>query len=356
MLEPPNAALDERIERLESELQARDALLSERTAQLQARDQRIRLLEEALRVLKADQYGASREKLTTASGQRGLFNEVEATIELTEIVGVTPDLTATPLRETRASNGTPGRKALAAHLPRIEVRHELPQDQRVGACGTPMREIGTETSEQLDYVPAKVQVIRHVRAKYACPCGQCGVRIAPLPAHILPRSNAAPGLLAHLVSAKYVDALPLYRQEVIFARHGVSLPRATQAAWIIALSELLQPLLNLMDERLRASGYIRIDETPIQVLKSEKSAHAEHWMWVRVAGPSRQRLILFEYDPSRATAVAARLLEGASDYLQSDGYAVYDAVAARLALIHVGCFAQYLESGFIRPANLIRRQ
>jgi transposase len=339
MLESENAAVDARIQRLESELQVRDALLTEREAQLQARDQRIRILEEALRVLKADQYGASREKLNVAPGQRGLFNEVEATIELTEIVGVEPELTATPLRETRTSNKTAGRKALASHLPRIEVRHELPKEQRLSACGAELREIGTETSEQLDYVPAKVQVIRHVRLKYACACGECGVKIAPLPAHILPRSNAAPGLLAHLVTAKYVDALPLYRQEVIFARHGVSLPRATQAAWIMALSEQSQPLLNLMDERLRASGYIRMDETPVQVLKSEKSPSAEHWMWVRVAGPPGRRLILFEYDPSRATAVAARLLEGASGYLQSDGYAVYDAVAARLGLVHVGCFA-----------------
>jgi hypothetical protein len=123
-------------------------LLSEREAQLQARDQRIRLLEEALRVLKADQYGASREKLTAAPGQRGLFNEVEATIALTEMVGVTPELTATPLRETRASNSTPGRKALAAHLLRIEVRHELTKDQRLCACGAQMQEIGAQSAER----------------------------------------------------------------------------------------------------------------------------------------------------------------------------------------------------------------
>lgn len=340
MLEPASSFdSQERITRLECELRDREELLSQRTLELDARDRRIRLLEEALRVLKADKYGASREKLGVAPGQRGLFNEVEATIELTEMVGVEPELTATPLRETRASHTKPGRKALAAHLPRIEIRHDLPQSERVCACGSPLAEIGAETSEQLDYVPAKVQVLRHVRPKYACPCCQNGVKIAPVPAHILPRSNASPGLLAHLVTAKYVDSLPLYRQETIFARHGVSLPRATQAAWIIAVAELAQPLLNLMDERLRASGYIRIDETPLQVLNSEKAPTAEHWMWVRVAGPPRQRLILFDYDPSRGSQVAQQLLDGATGYVQSDGYAVYDGVAARLKLTHVGCFA-----------------
>lgn len=299
-----------------------ESLLSQRTAEIEVRDLRIRLLEEALRVLKADKYGASREKLGQAPGQQGLFNEVEAIMELTEAVGVEPALTATPLRETRTTHATAGRKALASHLPRIEIRHELPENERTCVCGTALVEIDAETSEQLDYVRAKVQVIRHVRPKYACACCHSGVKIAPVPAQVLPRSNAAPGLLAHLITAKYVDSLPLHRQETIFARHGVALPRATQAAWIIGVAQQLQPLINLMDERVRASGYIRIDETPMQVLKGEKPAGSEHWMWVRVAGPPGQRLILFDYDASRGSQVAERLLEGATGYVQSDGYAV----------------------------------
>jgi transposase len=341
MLEPTSSTdAHARITRLESDLRDREALLDQQTALLEAREQRIRLLEEALRALRADKYGASREKLGAAPGQRGLFNEVETVIELMDVVGVQPELTATPLRETRASESTAGRKALAAHLPRIEIRHELPLSERICACGAQLAEIGAaETSEQLDYIPAKVQVIRHVRPKYACPCCQSGMKIAPVPAHILPRSNASPGLLAHLVTAKYVDGLPLHRQETIFERHGVRLPRATQAGWIIAVGELLQPLVNLMDERLRACGYIRIDETPVQVLKSEKLPSTEHWMWIRVGGPPGQRLILFDYDSSRGAVVAERLLDGAIGYLQSDGYAVYDGVAVRLNLTHVGCFA-----------------
>ena len=332
MLEPSSTDEQSRIAQLES-------LLSERTAEVEGHLRRIRLLEEALRVLQADKYGASREKLGQAPGQRGLFNEAEATLELTEAVGVEPTLTATPLRETRTSDTKAGRKALAAHLPRIEIRHELPAIERMCACGAALQEIGVETSEQLDYVPAKVQVIRHVRPKYACAGCHTSVKIAPVPAQLLPRSNAAPGLLAHLITAKYVDSLPLHRQETIFARHGVALPRATQAAWIIAIAQQLQPLVNLMDERLRASGYIRIDETPMQVLNSEKAASSEHWMWVRVAGPPGQRLILFDYDASRGAAVAERLLEGAAGYVQSDGYAVYDGVSVRLKLTHVGCMA-----------------
>jgi hypothetical protein len=167
---------------------------------------------------------------------------------------------------------------------------------------------------------------------------QC-VKTATVPEHILPKTNAAPGLLAHLVTSKYVDSLPLYRQEAMFERHGVRLPRAAQAAWMIGLNLPLQPLLNLMDERLRSSGYVRIDETRVQVLNSDKAPSALHWMWVRVAGPKHQRIILFDYDPSRGGEVADALIEGCSGYLQSDGYQAYEGASARAGLLHVGCFA-----------------
>ena len=312
---------------------------TELRARIEAREQRIRLLEEALRVLKADIYGPSRERLSVAAGQVELFNEIEATLELTEAVGVEPELKATPLREEKLSAGKPGRAKLASHLPRVEIRHELNLAERQCACGAVLAEIGADISEQLDYVPAKVQVLRHVRVKYACPgCEQC-VKTAALPEHILPKTNASPGLLAQLVTSKYVDSLPLYRQEAMFERHGVRLPRATQAAWMIALTVVLQPLLNLMDERLRCSGYVRIDETRVQVLNSDKAPSALHWMWVRVAGAKHQRIILFDYDPSRGGEVADALIEGCSGYLQSDGYQAYEGVSERAGLLHVGCFA-----------------
>jgi len=338
MLESPSIGAESALNALD-----RAALLeaecSDLRARIEARDQRIRLLEEALRVLKSNTYGPSRERLSVAAGQAELFNEIEATIDITEAVGIEPELAATPLREEKPSTGKPGRSKLASHLPRVEIRHELTETERRCECGGELTEIGTEVSEQLDYVPAKVQVLRHVRVKYACPgCEQC-VKTAALPEHILPKTNASPGLLAQLVTSKYVDSLPLYRQEAMFERHGVRLPRATQAAWMIGLTAPLQPLLNLMDERLRCSGYIRIDETRVQVLHSDKAPSALHWMWVRVAGPKQQRIILFDYDPSRGGEVADALIEGCSGYLQSDGYQAYEGASERARLVHVGCFA-----------------
>jgi transposase len=337
MLESPSVGAD-----IAVTADDRAALLvenSELRARIEAREQRIRLLEEALRVLKANTYGPSRERLSVAVGQVELFNEIEATLDITEAVGMEPELKATPLREEKPAGGKPGRTKLAAHLPRVEIRHELSAAERQCGCGGVLAEIGADVSEQIDYVPAKVQVLRHVRVKYACPgCEQC-VKTAALPEYILPKTNASPGLLAHLVTGKYIDSLPLYRQEAVFERHGVRLPRATQAAWMIGLNLPLQPLLNLMDERLRSSGYVRIDESRVQVLNSDKAPSALHWMWVRVAGPKHQRIILFDYDPSRGGEVADALIEGCSGYLQSDGYQAYEGVSERAGLVHVGCFA-----------------
>ena len=338
MLESPSVGADTAVT-----ADDRAALLvenSELRVRIEAREQRIRLLEEALRLLKANTYGPSRERLSVAAGQVELFNEIETTLELTEAVGVEPELKATPLRDEKPAGGKPGRTKLASHLPRVEIRHELSEAERQCGCGGVLAEIGADVvSEQLDYVPAKVQVLRHVRVKYACPgCEQC-VKTAALPEHILPKTNAAPGLLAQLVTSKYVDSLPLYRQEAMFERHGVRLPRATQAAWMIGLTVPLQPLLNLMDERLRSSGYVRIDETRVQVLNSDKAPSALHWMWVRVAGPKHQRIILFDYDPSRGGEVADALIEGCSGSLQSDGSQAYEGASERAGLLHVGCFA-----------------
>ncbi|MFC4311603.1 IS66 family transposase [Steroidobacter flavus] len=332
MLEP-SSSTDE-----QAQIAQLQALVLSRDAEIKERERYIRLLEEALRLMRAEKYGASRERLGEAPGQRGLFNEAEAAMEVLDAVGFEPALGATPLREDKAPEKSPGRKALPAHLPRIEVRHELPALERVCGCGSLLTEIGAETSEQLDYIPAKIQVIRHVRPKYACRHCHVGVKIGPVPAQFLPRSNISARMAAHLITSKFVDGLPFYRLETVLARHGIAVPRGTQAAVAIRGHEAIVPLVNLMDERMRASGYIRIDETPLQVLKSDTHSQ-QHMMWVRVAGPPGQRLILFDHDPSRSSQVAARLLDGAHGYVQSDGYAAYDAAAASLQLTHVGCFA-----------------
>jgi transposase len=304
---------------------------------LAAREERIGLLEEENRWLKAQLFGRTSEKTPLEErhpDQVWLFNEAEALAKAAESapVGIT-----IPAHE----RGKRGRRKLPAVLLRVDVLHDLPDDQKICAAdGMTLRRIGEEISEQLDYQPAKVRVIRNIRPKYACPCCNSGVAIAAVPAQLLPKSLATPSLLAQITTAKFVDGTPLYRQEPQLARLGVPLGRATMAGWMIQIGGVhVVPLVNLMHEVMLSGPLIHCDETRLQVLKSDKAPTADHWMWVRASGPLGRRIILFDYAASRSGAVPWRLLEGYRGILLTDGYGAYERVAQALQLTHAGCFA-----------------
>jgi transposase len=306
-------------------------------ARWEAREERIKLLEEENRWLKAQLFGRSSEKTPAAEvspDQQRLFNEAET---LAQAAQSAPEKILIPAHERKKR----GRKRLSPELPRVEVLHDLADHEKVCAKdGTALERIGEEISEQLDYQPAQARVIRHIRPKYSCPCCRQGVQIAPTPLTLFPKSLATPALLAHIVTAKFVDGLPLYRQETQFDRLGVSLGRATMAGWMIRLGgTYLVPLINLLNEQLLEQPLIHSDETRLQVLHSDKAPTAEHWMWVRASGPSGRRIVLFDYDPSRGGSVPKRLLQGYEGILLTDGYEPYAIVAAELKLVHAGCMA-----------------
>jgi transposase len=291
-------------------------------------------LQEQLNLALARHYAASSEKISP--DQIRLFDEAEADSEAQERADSTQEtvVVAEHRRKKR------GRRPLPATLPRIDIVHELdPAERRCDRDGTELTEIGEVSSEQLDIIPAQIRVLRHTRKQYACPCGQC-IKTAPLPPQPIPKSLASPGLLAHVTVSKYQDALPLYRQEQILQRIGVDIPRATLANWMIQAGQLIQPLINLMHERILAHDLVQMDETTVQVLKEPgKRAQSKSYLWVQRGGPPQHPLLLYNYDPSRSARVPERLLEGFTGYLQTDGYEAYNAVAARAGIVHVGCFA-----------------
>lgn len=300
---------------------------------------------EQVRLLKHQRFGASSEKYSP--NQQDLFNEAEAEADTPDteqesdtwlagqvdaIIGSTASSPSTGAKR--------GRKALPAELPRVEIIHDLPLDQRHCPEGHALKVIGEEVSEQLDIIPAKIQVLRHIRLKYACPCCTAHVKTADLPEQPIPKSNASAGLLAYIAVSKFQDALPLYRQTLLFRRIGVELARGTLAAWMMRSGALIQPLINLMREHIEHYDLQQIDETTVQVLKeSGKKAETQSYMWVQRGGPPQQPVILFTYAATRGKTVAEDLLENYQGYLQSDGYAGYDAVCINKKLHHVGCFA-----------------
>lgn len=311
------------------------AFILEQQEQLARKDTQITTLREQLNLLIAKRFGPSSEK--GDKQQLGLFNEAETALDAEEVKSEDVETLTVPSH----TRNKPGRKPLPDYIERVEVLHDLPEEEKV--CphdGTPLERIGEEVSEQLDVIPAKVQVLRHVRPKYACPCCREGIKTAPLPPQPIPRSIASPGLLAHVATAKYVDALPLYRQEDILQRAGIELPRATLAGWMMKLGERVLPLVNLLRDRVLDYGVVQMDETTVQVLKEkDKAPSSKSYMWVQRGGPPDRPVLLFDYDPSRSGTVPVRLLEGYRGYLQCDGYEGYGAVGRREGITLVGCWA-----------------
>ncbi len=208
------------IEALQDLVAQQQALLDEQQSTIETQAEKITYLEEWKRLIDSQRFGPKSEK--TAAGQFPLFNEAE--VEAAAADEETEDDTISVPAHTRKKRG---RRPLPEFLPVREILHDLSGEEKVcphDASHT-MKEIGRETSDQLEFIPARVEVLRHVRPKYACPSCKEGVSIAPMPALPVPKSIATPSLLAQVVTSKYVDGLPLYRQEKIFERLGLDLSR-----------------------------------------------------------------------------------------------------------------------------------
>jgi len=302
---------------------------------------KIEYLEEYVRQLRAVLFGRKSEKRPKEGDkdQINLFDEAE--VALSEEQEASPEVII-----EKHSRRKPGRRPLPPELPRIEIIHDLSESEKVCECGAPLSRIGEEVCEKLDIIPAVIQVIRHIRYKYVCK--NCEgieseaptVQIAPLPPQILPKSLATPGLLAFIMTSKFEDALPFYRQEKIFSRIGVEITRANMANWAIKAAGQCGPLLDLFRHEIRGGPLINIDETPVQVMKEPGRADTSlSYMWVYRGGAPDHPVLYYQYHPTRSGIVPLTFLEGYRGYIQTDGFSGYEALAREPGVIHVGCWA-----------------
>jgi transposase len=300
-------------------------------------NKKIQILEEELRLAKAYRFGRSADR-EIEDKQARLFNEAEDGAEQSsEQPSSEPSIPVAAHNRKKA-----GRRPLPENLPREEVVHDIPEDQKLCACGAAMSRIGEEVSEQLEIIPARAKVIRHVRPKYACRACQGvdteggAVKIAPPAEQLIPKSIATPGLLAFLMVSKFADALPFYRQERIFVRMGVELSRTTMCSWAMEVAQRLRPLLHLMRDQIRAGPYVQIDETPLQVLEDPGSTSQ---MWVYRGGEPHAPTLIYAYHPSRSGDIPFEFLDGYRGWVQTDGYAGYDKLGRREGVVMLGCWA-----------------
>ncbi|NBS17894.1 MAG: IS66 family transposase [Gammaproteobacteria bacterium] len=289
-----------------------------------AYQEHIQSIYEQIRLSRQRLFGRSSE---AHPGQLSLqFDEVEQTAEgstdehdqalMSAVDAQAPEGTQKAGRSAPRARGK--RSPIPPHITRVEIVIDVPESQRV------------------------------------CPC--CGKMMAPViadrPPQVLPKTNASNDLLAMLITAKYVDGLPLARMEYILGRAGAIVPRVTLARWMIQTAEKLKPLEAAMRQVLIQHPVLQIDETPIQVLKEkDRSPSTKSYMWVRKGGPPERPVILYHYAPSRGKAVPIDLLKDWQGFLMCDGYGAYDEVGHRPDVTLLACWV-HARRGFVDAIKL----
>lgn len=300
--------------------------------------QRYAYLEEKFRLAQHKQFGKSTEGYP---GQGELFNEVEQLADESETEPAEAEKESITYERKK-----PVRKPLPKDLPRDVIIHDLAdEDKSCDDCGHELHRMGEDKSEQLEFIPAQVKVIEHVRPKYSCRhCEQHATKVtikqAPVPASPIPKSFATTSLLSQIITSKYQYGLPLYRQESLFKEYGIPLSRQTMSSWLLKCADLLKPLYDKLHQVLLLQRVIQADETTLKVIESDKN---KCYMWLYCTGTDSPEsnhtdipnIVLYDFHESRASRCTIEFLQGHSGYLQVDGYQGYESTQATL----VGCWA-----------------
>ena len=243
---------------------------------------------------------------------------------------------ATPPVAGRQDKQVPKRAPLPANLSRREIRHE--PESTTCACGCQMKRIGEDVAEKLDYAPGVFTVERHIRGKWAC--AQCEtIHQVPVDPHIIDKGIPTTGLLAQVLVAKYADHLPLYRQETIFGRAGLAIPRSTLAQWVGTCGVRLQPLVDALKAEILGHRVLHADETPVQMLKPGKGATHRAYLWAYAPGAFEDmKAVVYDFCESRAGEHARNFLGDWKGALVCDDFAGYKALIAS-GVTEVGCLA-----------------
>ncbi|MEN5436760.1 Mobile element protein [Sphingobacterium faecium PCAi_F2.5] len=293
---------------------------------ISSRDQKIDYLESQLAMYKRMQFGQKRERFEGDSNQIALPFEAEPA----EVVQQQEE-TKEKIEYVRKRPNHKGRAKLPAHLPVEEIEIHPEGDLSEMVC------IGKEITEELECEPAKFYIKRYIRYKYAAKNGD-RVSIAELPERVIDKGIPGASLLAMILTGKYMDHLPLYRQKQIFARENIQIPSSTIEGWTKQALEKLEPLYEHLIFDTKSKGYLQVDETPIKVLDSDKKGAAHQgYYWVYHA--PLDGTVLFDYSPTRGGIAAVPMLGNFKGYLQTDGYAVYEKYGKKKEVTHLACWA-----------------
>lgn len=284
---------------LMEQIRAKDALIEQREREVAFKQALIDKLTHEMAVLKRLKFAATSERFasTMAPEQKSLLEET-LDADLAELAKEIERERGHAGDKDKTEKKAPKRAALPAHLPRRDVAHE-PEDTTCG-CGQPMQRIGEDVAEKLDYQPGVFTVERHVRGKWACRCCQKIVQ-APVPAHVIDKGLPTTGLLAQVLVAKFLDHLPLYRQEAIFERAGHVIARSTLAQWVGECGAQLQPLVQALADELKRHAVLHADETPVAMLKPGNGKTHRAYIWsYSTTSTNSTKAVVFEFSDTRS--------------------------------------------------------
>jgi transposase len=300
----------------------------------------IERLKGQLTLLRHQTFGARREKIDP--NQLKLFESNAKLIEeLEKQVEIGVSQAEPPKPEEKKKTKGHGRAPFADHLPREEIKIDLPEGERIcDCCGEVMRLIGTEVSERADIIPAQVKVNRYSRSKYACPNGH-SLKTAALPVGVVEKGKYEASVYAYLVTSKYADHLPLHRLQGMFRRKGIHLPKQSMWDLIARFDEIAaQPILKEMHRQLLEEKELQADETPIKMLLEGKERGTRRgflWVWRNVRGSPQQKVVA-EFKGDRSAKGPDAFLGDWSGTLLTDGYDGVNPIANRNDITRAGCW------------------
>jgi len=295
------ATLTARLTEREAELSERDAQLARRDAELKHKQLKIDQLTYEMATLKRWRYGRRNEELDAV--KRLLLDEsIDG-----DIAAIALEIEALRDKPSSTPKSKPRRVALPVKFPRRDVHHEPEHTQC--ACGCTLMRIGEDISEKLHYTPGVFEVERHIRGKWVCRSCERLIQAA-LPPHIIDKGIPTAGLLAHVLIAKYLDHAPLYRQEAIFGRAGLALPRSTLAQWVGACGVRLRPLVDAMKALLLTRAVLHADETPVPMLKPGLGrTHRAYLFSYSSSEYDELPMVVYDFAESRSGAHAREFLD-----------------------------------------------
>jgi transposase len=309
-------------------------LVNQQATQIEQLEAKVRWFEEQFHLSRHKQFGASSER--SVKEQRNLFNEAEAIAE----DGPAEEVLRQAITYERRK---PGRKPIPTDLPMERIEYRLPEEEQIcTACGGHLHEMSEQCRHEVKLVPAQAKIVQHARIVYGCRnCEKNSIEVpiktASAPRPVIEKGLASPSAVAYVMTMKFVDGVPLYRQEQHYARLGIDLSRGVLSNWMLKGSEWLELIGARLKQHLLLQKILHADETTLQVLKEAgRAAESQSYMWLFRTGSQGPPIVLYEYQETRAGEHPRNFLKGFKGYLQVDGYAGYHNIPD---VILCGCWA-----------------